>query len=518
MTIRINGLGSSGLDIDSLVSQMMQAKRIPIDQMTQKMTYLSWQRDAYRSMNTDVSAFMNEAQKLTLQSTFMAQKASMSATDAAKVQVTPTTNAFTGNFSLAVTQIAKSASITSSGALGLSSNPTQALNAAGTLTITGSVGTATNVNILATDNISQVVSKINAVTSTTGVKAVYDQLSDKLTIVNAATGSAGNALKITDTTGNTLLGKLNISDTTTPNPSSTAAVTNGQDAIVNLNGTGNVTVSSNSFTLNNINFTLLADPATSGGPYTVSGTNTLDVDSIVSTIKGVFDKYNTFIANTNSKLTEPKYRDYPPLTDAQKANMKDSDITLWNAKAQSGLLAGDDILSSGLDSMRLNLSNPVSGIAAGQISSLADIGITTAPSNGSSSYLAYQENGKIYIDETKLRAALTNAPDQVVALFTKDGARNANGNLTTWTDAGIGTRLYENAKNMVNGLTQKTQTVPYKSYLNQQIDDYANNISQLNSTLNDYEQQLYSQFASLQTSLNQMNSQSSYLSGLFQSK
>lgn len=511
MPIRINGLGSSGLDIDTLVSQMVKAKQIPIDQMIQKKTYLEWKRDAYRSMNTEISSFMNEAFKLTLQSTFMAKKASMSASDAEKVLVSPTASAFTGNFTLKVTQLAKAATLTSSSALGVSANPSQALATAdATLKITGETGSQ-SISILNGDNINQIVSKINDQSSLTGVKAVYDQISDKLTLVSTTTGSTAK-VQIQETTAtatNILNNKLFIAPAATP--TDTGAIM-GQDAIVDLNGTGNVTVKSNSFTMNDINFTLLQDPA--GTPYTVSGSINTDVDAIVSSIKGTFDKYNALIDKINSKVAEPKYRDYLPLTDTQKKEMKDADITLWNEKAQSGLLSNDSILTTGLVMMRNDLSDPVTGIPAGRYASLSDIGITTAPGGNSQ---AYKENGKIYIDESKLRTALTNNPDQVAALFTKDGARDANGNLIAKSDAGIGIRLYETLKkNMVAELTQKTQIVPTRSSMNIQIDDYASRIIQKQAGLNDYEQQLYSQFATLQTALDKMNAQGSYLYSLFQ--
>ncbi|WP_274654180.1 flagellar filament capping protein FliD [Paenibacillus humicola] len=511
MTIRVSGLGTSGLDIDSLVSQMMQAKQVPIDQMIQKKTYLEWQRDAYRSMNTDVSSFMNEALKLTLQSTFQTKEASMSETDDDKVLVSPTASSFTGNFTLKVTQLAKSAQLTSSAPLGVSSNPGQALAAAdATLQITGATGT-TSVSVSSGDSVVQIVSKINAQSASTGVKAVYDQVSDKLSFVSSATGSAAS-IRIQETTAvptGLLNNKLNVAPAGTPTDT---GVIQGQDAIVNFNGTGDVTVSSNSFKMNDINFTLLEDP--SGTPYTISASNNIDVDSVVSTIKGVFDKYNALIDEVNTKLNEPKYRDYLPLTDTQKQDMKDSDITLWNQKAQSGLLSNDSILGAGLTKMRNNISDPVSGLPAGLYQSLADIGITTAPPGNSQ---AYTENGKIYIDEDKLRTALTNNPDQVAALFTQNGARDANGNLTVWSDAGVGTRLYETLnKSIVSGLTQKTQIVPSKSFLNIQIDDYATQITEAQSGLSDYEQQLYSQYASLQTALDNLNSQSTYIASLFQ--
>lgn len=500
MTTRINGLGSSGLDIDTLVSQMMQAKRIPIDQMTQKMTVLGWQRDSYRDMNTDMSSFMSEAQKMTLESNFLVKKVSMSTSDADKVQVTPSANALTGNFTLEVDQLAKSATITSSAAIGTFST------VGTTLHVLGELG-GKDITVNSGDSVSQIVSNINQQASFTGVKAVYDQLSDKLTLVSSQTGSAA-IVQVTETGPSTgILTDLKI-DLSTPTDT---GLQQGKDAIVNFNGTGQVTVRTNSFTLNNMSFTLLADPGAT--PYTINASNNSDVDQVVTNIKNFFDKYNTLIDKVNGKLTEPKYRDYAPLTDEQKTNMKDSDITLWNAKAQSGLLQNDSVLSTGLDTMRNNLSDSVSGIATGQYKSLEDIGITTASAGNT---LAYLEKGKIYVDEDKLRAALANSPDQVATLFTKDGTRDVNGKLTTGTDAGIGTRIYETVKNsIVSGLTQKTQTVPSKSFLNQQIDDYTSQITTAQAGLNDYEQQLYSQFATMQTALEKLNSQGSQLSSYF---
>ncbi|MEW9702567.1 flagellar filament capping protein FliD [Paenibacillus sp. SI8] len=501
MTTRISGLGSSGLDIDSLVSQMMKAKRAPIDQMIQKKTSLTWQRDAYRDMNTDMSSFMNEAQKLTYQSTFMAKKTTLSTSDTSKVQVTPTANALSGNFTLQVDKLAKVATITSTGPVGAFSGT------AGTINVAGTLGNK-DITINAGDSVSQIVANINGATSSTGVKAIYDQLSDKLTFVSNQTGSTAK-IHVKETTPTSNLTNLKIG------AGQIDTDVFGQDAEVYFNGSPDVVKSaSNSFTLNNINFTLLADPA--GVPYTISGSNNLDVDTIVSTIKSTFDKYNTLIDKTNNKLSEKRYRDYAPLTDDQKKDMKDADITLWEEKAKSGLLRNDSTIDSGLYAMRNDLSNNVSGIAAGQYNDLSDIGITTFPSSGSSSYLAYQEKGKIYIDEDKLRTALLNNPDQVVTLFTKDGTRDVNGNLTTGNDAGIGTRLYETLKkDIVAGLTAKTQVVPSQSYLNKQIDDYATRITSEQSKLSDYEQKLYSRYTTLQTSLEKLSSQSSQLASYF---
>ena len=56
MVTRIGGL-ASGMDIDTLVSDLMKAERLPLDKLTQKKQILEWQRDDYRSMNTLLSDF-----------------------------------------------------------------------------------------------------------------------------------------------------------------------------------------------------------------------------------------------------------------------------------------------------------------------------------------------------------------------------------------------------------------------------------------------------------------------------
>jgi flagellar hook-associated protein 2 len=45
MVMRITGF-TSGLDIDTLVKDLMKAKRAPLDKLTQQKTTLEWQRDS----------------------------------------------------------------------------------------------------------------------------------------------------------------------------------------------------------------------------------------------------------------------------------------------------------------------------------------------------------------------------------------------------------------------------------------------------------------------------------------
>lgn len=56
--MRISGL-ASGMDIDTLVQQMMKAKRVPLDKLNQQKQVLEWKRDNYRAINSQLVDFRN---------------------------------------------------------------------------------------------------------------------------------------------------------------------------------------------------------------------------------------------------------------------------------------------------------------------------------------------------------------------------------------------------------------------------------------------------------------------------
>ena len=50
MGISISGM-YSGMDIDGIVTELMQAARQPLDRLNQSKTKYEWQRDLYREIN-----------------------------------------------------------------------------------------------------------------------------------------------------------------------------------------------------------------------------------------------------------------------------------------------------------------------------------------------------------------------------------------------------------------------------------------------------------------------------------
>jgi flagellar hook-associated protein 2 len=130
------------------------------------------------------------------------------------------------------------------------------------------------------------------------------------------------------------------------------------------------------------------------------------VDKAYDAVKNFVDKYNELIDRINNKLNEERFRNYLPLTDAQKNEMSEKEIELWEERAKSGLLRSDSVLQNIVYNMRRALNDAVQDVGI----SLSSIGITTG---------LYFERGKLHIDESKLKEALRNNTDQVMDLFIK---------------------------------------------------------------------------------------------------
>ena len=62
--VRVSGL-ASGMDIDSIVSDLMKAERIPLTKIEKEKTLLEWDKDAYREINKLLFDFQNELFEIT---------------------------------------------------------------------------------------------------------------------------------------------------------------------------------------------------------------------------------------------------------------------------------------------------------------------------------------------------------------------------------------------------------------------------------------------------------------------
>ena len=110
--LRISGL-ASGMDIDSIVSDMMKIKRMPLDKLKQDKQTKEWQRDDYRAMNTLLFDFRSQLTEMKLSGKYNARTST--STNEAKVSATAANNASMASYSIKkVTNLASAASKVSS--------------------------------------------------------------------------------------------------------------------------------------------------------------------------------------------------------------------------------------------------------------------------------------------------------------------------------------------------------------------------------------------------------------------
>ncbi|WP_396128376.1 flagellar cap protein FliD N-terminal domain-containing protein [Exiguobacterium mexicanum] len=65
--IRFGGL-ASGIDTDTIIKQLMQAERMPVDKLEQQKQTTEWKRDAYREINRSLMTLRNSAVESHVQS------------------------------------------------------------------------------------------------------------------------------------------------------------------------------------------------------------------------------------------------------------------------------------------------------------------------------------------------------------------------------------------------------------------------------------------------------------------
>ena len=171
MAISSTGVGS-GLDVQSIVSQLVAIEKQPLTQLQTKATTFQTQLSTYGKIKSQASALGDAAALLAGTSGWNAQKATSS--NATAVGVTAGSSAVATSLGVEVAQLARAQSSASGGvAAGV------AVGATGSLLIElgswsedavplFSAGTSVSVAIEATDTVSAMASKINAAVRTEG--------------------------------------------------------------------------------------------------------------------------------------------------------------------------------------------------------------------------------------------------------------------------------------------------------------------------------------------------------------
>ncbi|MFD1736755.1 flagellar hook-associated protein 2 [Bacillus salitolerans] len=514
--IRFSGL-ASGMDTESMVKQLMQAERIPLNKLEQKKQTLEWKRDQYREMNlmlAELDKFIFDG--VGKQSTFLKKK--IVSSDESKVTATSVGASSNTSTKLEVSRLASAESWNSEAAISFTAGTAYAAD----FKVTdpdGTVRTKT-VNIKDTDNIDAAISAFN--NAGLGVTAMKGNILDDdgvtyremIVLTQNKTGS-GASIEVTNTDATQLMEKFGfrkddgttyaLNETLVPKQN---GQTGGQDAIVKINDL-QMYFKSNEFEINGMKYNI--KNTTGGTPVTISSTT--DVDGVVESIKAFMDKYNEILEKFGNKLNEEKYKEFAPLTKEQKEQLSKEEIEKWEEKAKSGLLRRDTLLTNNLSKMRMALTGEVNGaLTNSKYDHLSEIGIVT-----SSNYL---ENGKLVLDPTKiinkmigedrLRKAIEEDPEAVFQLFFASGE--------TSSEKGVARRLREEVQSSINRIDEtagKATALDHQFRIGRDLSDLNNRIESFEDKLKRAEDRYWRQFTAMEKAMQRANEQAAYIANAF---
>ena len=310
--------------------------------------------------------------------------------------------------------------------------------------------------------------------------------------------------------------------------SDTGTYTAGQDAklIATINGqTMELTRASNSFDLDGMNITVSGVFNKDETVETVSTaiaqnqldpdkqvtfTSKTDADKVVEAVKKMVDDLNTIIKEVKSAYSDmPLQKNdgskYEPLSDEDMEGMSETAIKNYEEKAKTGIL----FMDSDLSSLYNDLRNAITSSGADGVT-LRSIGISTSYSDGLTT---------LTFDEQTFREALESDPDKVQEAFTKSKENGAatDGLMATLTSI---TDKYASTSGDVKGIliekagSKYSPTAALNNTLLNQMKDVEDEISEWQDKMSNKVDYYTNKFTQLELLINQMNSQSSALSGL----
>jgi flagellar hook-associated protein 2 len=522
MTMRVTGL-TSGLDTESIISALVSAYELKTQKYTKAQTKLTWTQDAWKSLNTKVYSLYTNISNLRFSSAYSLKKTTVS--DSTKATVTADTDAVNGTQKMKITSMAQTAYMTGGkltttsgkavtedttladlGYKGTGSDGNASSNVRTSIKLTKKDGTETSINVDGGTTVKELVSSLKEA----GLNASFDSTQQRLYISSKTAGAAGDfdfSALANDSDSASALSVLGLSTTDNYDDLSDAEKNKfakkleGTDAEITLNGV-KYTSDTNNFAINGLNITVTG--VTGNDEITL----TTDTDS-----QGIYDKIKDFLTEYNSVINEmtklynaDSSYGYDPLTDDEKDAMSDTEIEKWETKIKDSLLRNDTTLNSVMMSMINTMSSTYE--VNGTKMSLSTLGISTL------GYLnaAENENYAYHIDgdsddantsgnTDKLMAAIKSDPDSVIDFMKQ-----------------LSSTLYTKLGDRMKSTTlSSAYTIYNDKEMNSQYSEYSKTISNWEDKLSDKEDYYYEKFASMESALSKLQSQTSSLTSMFSS-
>jgi flagellar hook-associated protein 2 len=379
--MQISGLSSSGIDVNSIVSQLMTIERKPLEKMELKKELTAAKSSIYSDIKSRIESLKGYAYTLTNESSFNVFNAVYSKESVISASIGAT--ASKGSYSITVSELAKAHTIGSDRQTGIG----VPLNFAGSIKINGK-----DITINLSDTLQNIMSRINSTADVSVNATIVDnvlKLKMNETGVSQISLADDPATHVLRSLGILVLtGGIDVIKNEFVAASNSKIIVDGQNIEKTSNEISDIIPG---VTLNLI----VKDTVT----LTVSKNNS----SIISNIQNFVNQYNSLVDFIYSKTSEAKV-----VSPASQADY------------HKGLVSGDSFL----DGIRHGLSTLILGVVNGINeggNSLAKIGINKTPFSSGKTNTDLLI-GKLNVDTAKLTEALDKDFDSVKNLFIKNAS------------------------------------------------------------------------------------------------
>jgi len=448
--ISFGGLGN-GFDFQQVITQLVAAKQVPIDQLSANQQTLQNKLTDYQTLGSDLLALQTSAGSLSLSSSF--DQFTASSSDANVLSVSAASGATPGNYTVNVTQLATAHQIINKAAKSVASTTTSIVSGASanfSFTIgSGAKQTVTLASGATLDDLKTAINDLGAGVTASVLNTGTDVAPAYRLVVTSTTTGTANAITIN--ADGTSLDFLNTSGS-----GGTDTLQAAQDATIVLGDPARnpVTIqrSTNTITdaISGVTLTLKSKtPAGSTDNVAVG----IDTASVKSNIKSLVSAYNTIVKFINDRNTY----------DSQKQ--------------QGGTFFAEGTSKTVQSQLRQALTNDVGGLTG--LTAVAELGFQT------------QRDGTITVDDSTLNSALSTNYTGVKNMFIGQS-----------TSTGVAKRISDavDALDAVGG----GALMLHENELTTNINDLGNSITQKQNALSQYQQQLQLQYAQLDGLLRQM--------------
>ena len=351
----------------------------------------------------------------------------------------------------------------------------------------------TEISLDKNSTISSMMSAVNK--SAAGVTMTYSSLTNSFTLESKEFGGAGKV-----EVGDTSLGRsLGLVD-----DNGTVGASEGQNAIFEINGQ-EVYLNDNTYTLDGNTFTF-NDNMTIGETYTVNIAK--DSTTVKDALKKFVESYNKLIDDVYGYIGKSPAKDddgntYEPLTNAEKDEMSEDEITKWEEKAKQGVLYNDSTVSTVMSQMRSALYTSVT-LDDGSKFGIYNLGIKTSSE--------WSEHGKLQIDEKAFDKAFENNEDAIIKLFT-DSDTGMMKKLNSVIDGAVKSSGAANTRGtLVRKAGKADSSVTTDSTIYKEMVKMQDRLKELQDRYDTKEEYWWKVFTNMETAMADLNSQTSYIS------